>query len=93
MRLTQFTLASSFMLFTGSIVLPGTGSVNPPAMNLLAPVVQITDGAPLPPPHAADVTLMVDGAPLPPPHFDGNLMADGAPLPPPHAVGERDCLC
>lgn len=95
MRFAQFTLASSFMLFTGSIVVPATGSVNPQVVNLQAPAAQMADGMPLPPPPREDAgNLLADGMPLPPPPrlSDAALMADGMPLPPPPRFDQGELL-
>ncbi len=71
MHFAKFTLASSFMLFTCSIVVPGAGPVNQHVVMQGKPVVQLADGMPLPPP----------------PRFDqGELLADGMPLPPPPRI-------
>ena len=71
MRLTKFTLASSFIALTATIVVPGGGSVNRADPTLDSPKLQIADGMALPPPPppraTAEVTVMADGMPLPPP--------------------------
>ena len=89
MRFTRFALLSSSLLLAGFIVVRAASPVNHNQPNSEPNKLQLVDGAPLPPPHAAvDNALFADGAPLPPPRLDGGsvLFADGAPLPPPRAV-------
>ena len=86
MRFSKFTLASSFIVLIGSIVVPATSSVNSNPAIGQATHTQLADGMPLPPPpREASESLLADGMPLPPPpRVDAViLMADGMPLPPP----------
>jgi hypothetical protein len=73
MRFAKFTLASTFMLFTGSMLVPGAASVNQHVVMQGKPVVQLADGMPLPPPPRGDGSHLADGMPLPPPpRIDGS---------------------
>ncbi len=91
MRFTKFTLASSFIVLIGSIVVPASSSVNSRLAAPGATKTQLADGMPLPPPpREASESLLADGMPLPPPpRVDAvTLMADGMPLPPPPRADE-----
>lgn len=81
----RFTTVSCSLLLAGFIVVPANSLVYPVTAPGSQPW-QLSDGMPLPPPHAIE---LADGMPLPPPH-EAVETADGMPLPPPHAFEIAD---
>ena len=93
MRFKVFGVISGFAVLIGSIVVPGSHSVNQDARDSGTIRMQVADGMPLPPPpRATDATVVADGMPLPPPPptpkaTETVFIADGMPLPPPRLGG------
>jgi hypothetical protein len=68
MRFNRITLAVSFSLLIGFIVVPPSHTVNYRSTIEGSPQTQLADGSPLPlpPTNASEAVLLADGSPLPP---------------------------